>query len=102
MCYYTASVLYITNYSYLIRKSCFLNLRLGFQARKQIWNIGSFEISCLVEGIENFSVLSHNEVATHDPQIVAFINQLGKRQTFHLLLTVVAHWFRLEDAQVPT
>ena len=60
---------------------------LCFQAGEKVLHIRTLPRFGLMEGVDNLSVLSHYEIASHNERIVIFI-EFWKRQTPHLSLCI--------------
>ena len=70
---------------------CFVASLLGFQAREKILNVRTLRCG-LMEGIGNLSVISHNEITSHNEWVITFIFEFRKRYAMnHLPLSITVH-----------
>ena len=44
-----------------------------------------------MEGVDNFSVVSHDEITSHNEYIITFVFKFRKRYTIHLSLSITVH-----------
>ena len=63
---------------------------LCFQARQKVLNVGTLRCG-LVEGIDNLSVVSHDEVTSHDGYVITIIGFRKRSTVLHFSLSISIH-----------
>ena len=63
---------------------------LCFQAREKVLNVGTLRCG-LVEGTDNLSIVSHDEVTSHDGYVITIVGFRKRSTILHFSLSISVH-----------